>query len=397
MFKTEFKFPVMAIAIAITTMAVSSCNSHADKKEAMVEKWQKDTAKVNVPTAQTMLENGDVDQAREILEKCLKGDPDLIGANFLMGKVHFMQNRMDRAAEFFRKVIKIDRHLDQGWYWLGETAAKQGDHKDAIESYKKAMDINPSAAGYVVAIVDAYAAMEKYDQAVEFMAAKEKAFAGNSEFVIAHADILMRCGRKDDAIKVYQSGLLFNSDAVELMEGLGYCYMVEERWGDAVEIFEKLLAQETGNEQNGYLKMLSICSMNTGEYGRALGYLDRLDSENRDNAEFWLKSGQAALGAGQSKRAVACAKRALFLKAGWADATVLLGCGLYMDGEYKTAIETFADVIYNKKVSSFAWMMTGKCYQQLGDNSRAKKAFDKVETSQANTRMLGLLADAMEN
>jgi tetratricopeptide (TPR) repeat protein len=136
--------------------------------------------------------------------------------------------------------------------------------------------------------------------------------------------------------------------------------------------------------------------MNTGEYSRSLGYLDRFDPEKKQNADFWLKTGQAALGAGKAKRAVACAQKALFLNAGWADATMLLGCGQYMDGDYRDAIESFAGVVYNKKLSSFAWMMTGKCYQQVGDNEKAKKAFEKVDGPNANKRLLGFVADAME-
>jgi tetratricopeptide (TPR) repeat protein len=238
--------------------------------------------------------------------------------------------------------------------------------------------------------------MDNYDAAITLIVNKKKAFVGDTSMVIAHADMLTRSGKKDQAIKVYQNGLLFNSDAIELQEGLGYLYMVEKRWENAAKIFEKLLANERDRKNDEYLAILSTCSMNTGEYSRSLGYLDRLDPEKRQDADFWLKAGQAALGAGKAKRAVACAQKALFLNAGWADATMLLGCGQYMDGDYRSAIETFTSVVYNKKLSSFAWMMTGKCYQQIGDDKKAEKAFEKAAASNANERLLGFVADAME-
>jgi len=386
---------VAGITLAVT-ICCCGCNSYAKKKQSMVGKWQNDSANANIPVATGMLENGDIDQAIEKLQECIAGSPDLFEAHLLLGKAYFMQNRLVKANTSFAKALELDGQSAQGWYWLGETALRQGRYKAAIDCYDYAMQIDPSASAYVIAAAQAHADMDSYDTAIALLLEKKKAFVGDVAVVIAHADVLTRSGKKEEAIKVYQNGLLFNSDSTQLQKGLGYLYMVEKRWEDAAKIFEKLLAGAQDRKNEEYLRILSTCSMNTGEYNRSLGYLDRIDPEKKKDADFWLRTGQAALGAGRAKRAIACAQKALFLNAGWNDATMLLGCGQYMDGEYRNAIETFSRVVYNKKVSSFAWMMTGKCYQQIGDDKKAKKALEKVDTSVANERMLGFVTDAME-
>lgn len=386
---------VAGITLAVT-ICCCGCNSQAKKKQAMVEKWESNTANSKVPVARGLLENGQIDRAIETLHECIAGSSDLVEAHFLLGKAYFMQNRFVKANTSFAKALELDDKSAQIWYWLGETAARQERYQAAIDCYDYAMQLDSTVSAYVVAAAQAHAAMDNYDTAIALIGNKKKAFVGDTSMVITHADMLTRSGKKEDAIKVYRNGLLFNSDSPELQEGLGYLYMVEKRWEDAAKIFEKLLAEAHDRKNDEYLNILSTCSMNTGQYNRSLGYLDRLDPEKKKDADFWLRTGQAALGAGRAKRSIACAQKALFLNAGWADATMLLGCGLYMDGEYRTAIDTFSKVVYNKKLSSFAWMMTGKCYQQVGDDKRAKKALEKVDTSIANERMLGFVTDAME-
>ena len=393
MFKSKFVI-VAGIALAVT-ICCCGCDTRAKKKQALTEKWESDTAKNTVPVARGLLENGEIDQAIQILNECIAGSGELVQAHFLLGKAYFMQNRLVKANTAFAKTLELDDKLSEGWYWLGEIAARQERYKAAIDCYDYAIQIDPTVSAYVIAAAQAHASMENYDTAIALLVEKKKAFAGDTSMVITHADMLTRSGKKEQAVKVYQNGLLFNSDASELQEGLGYLYMVEKQWEDAAKVFEKLLANARDRKNDEYLRILSTCSMNTGEYNRSLGYLDRLDPEKKNDAEFWLTTGQAALGAGRAKRAIACAQKALFLKAGWADATMLLGCGQYMDGDYTNAIETFSGVVYNKKLSSFAWMMTGKSYQQIGDDKRAKKAFEKVDTSSANERMLGFVTDAM--
>jgi tetratricopeptide (TPR) repeat protein len=390
------KFVIIAEITLAVTICCCGCNSRAEKKQAMVEKWANDTAKSNVHVARGLLESGEIDQAIETLQQCIAGSDDLVEAHLLLGKAYFMQNRLVKANTSFAKVLELDDQLAQGWYWLGETAARQSRYKAAIDCYDYAIQIDPSVSAYVIAAAGAHAAMDDYDTAIALIVEKKKAFVGDTSMVIVHADMLTRSGKKDQAVKVYQNGLLFNSDAPELQEGLGYLYMVEKRWEDAARMFEKLLAAAQDRKNNEYLSILSTCSMNTGQYSRSLGYLDRFGPEKKQDAGFWLKTGQAALGAGKAKRAVACAQKALFLNAGWDDASMLLGCGQYMDGDYRDAIETFSGVVYNKKVSSFAWMMTAKCYQQIGDDKKAKKAFEKAAASNANERIREFVADAAE-
>jgi tetratricopeptide (TPR) repeat protein len=132
--------------------------------------------------------------------------------------------------------------------------------------------------------------------------------------------------------------------------------------------------------------------MNAGEYGRAVTYYDKLSVRQRDNEEVWLQMARAALGAGAAKRAAACASRALSLRPGWSDAIAVRGCAQYLESDYDAAIKTFSRVTASRKMGGFAWLMSGRCYQQLGRKDLADIAYDKASRLNPDSRLAGLLS-----
>jgi tetratricopeptide (TPR) repeat protein len=178
-------------------------------------------------------------------------------------------------------------------------------------------------------------------------------------------------------------------------ETLAYCYITDEQWDQAIKMFEKISASVDGEKKIACLQMLALCCMNAGEYGRAVTYYDRLSVSQRDNEELWLQMSQAALGAGAAKRAFTCAARALSLRPGWADAIAVQGCAQYLDNDYDTAIRTFGRLTANRKIGGFAWLMSGRCYQQLGRKDLADVAYEKASRLNPESRLVSLLAKSL--
>ncbi len=102
---------------------------------------------------------------------------------------------------------------------------------------------------------------------------------------------------------------------------------------------------------------------------------------------------QAALGAGAAKRASTCAARALSLRPGWADAIAVRGCAQYLNNDYDTAIRTFSRLTANRKIGGFAWLMSGRCYQQLGRKDLADRAYAKASRLNPESRLASLLTN----
>jgi len=202
---------------------------------------------------------------------------------------------------------------------------------------------------------------------------------------VAAAELMWRLGRNGRAIELYKQAMLMTSDNADIAELLGYCYIFDGKWDEAAEIFNGLLERcGDGPKKKLYLQAAALCSMSAAQYSRAATCYSRLAVDERDNAEIWVKIGQAALGAGATQRASMCGKKALALRPGYADAIALVGCAQYAAGDYDAAVKSFEEIAADKKNGGFSWLMRARCYEQLGAKSQAEHAYKKA--SEINPR-----------
>ena len=379
---------IVIVLLAAVCLCVSGCNDHSKKKQAMVDKWEYNKAMANMPVIEDLILKGQFKKAKQMLDESMSQEPDLYMSHFLMGQIHYMTDDLEKSEKCFKRSVELEDAFDKGWYWLGEVGRAENDLNAAVKNYKRAVELSPDNMEYVISLGHAYADKGDYDDALDVLDRKIKKFGSEASLVIAKADILVACGKKDEVVKVYQRALLSNSDSVELLEGLGYCYMGRQDWDKAEEIFERLMKISAADGKQVYLQILSDCCMNTGQYNKALGYLDKLNSVSKDDAEYWLKAGQAALGAKEGKRAIFCANRSLYLKPGWADAYILLGCGSYMVGEYQKGLDALSKVPDNLKQTDLVRIMTDKCLDKMGTRGQSEQEVEKVSNSEMKYQML---------
>ncbi len=377
--------------LAVLAMC-QGCSSYADKKMAAKMKWEKVSARARITVAKDLFENGRYEDARTPVRPCLASDPELADGHLLMGKLHYLDGRVGAAQSSMTTAVEYDEDLDQAWYWLGEIAQHNKQPATAMEYYDQAIRLKPVNTDYIIAIVQTYAAQGRYEDALALLEKKMVLLPGDVGLKVTAAELLQRLGKTAQAISAYNRAFLLDPDNMAVAESLAYCYITDEQWSQAIGIFDKISTSVDGKKKTACLQMLALCCMNAGEYGRAVTYYNKLSVSQRDNEELWLKMAQAALGAGSPKRAFACATRALSLRPGWADAIAVQGCAQYLGNDYDTAIRTFSRITESRKMGGFAWLMSGRCYQQLGWKDLADKAYEKASRLNPESRLVSLLA-----
>ena len=375
MFKRKL---ILALIAAILTSSFTGCNSEAEKRQAAKLRWQRQSATAKIPVAEDLLQNDQVDDALNVINECLAALDDNARAHLVKGKILYMKGKIAQADDSLNLAVKYDPELDEAWFWLGMLQQKTRDLKLSMKSYNKAMELEPSKAEYIVAVSDIYALQGDYEAAIKLLKYKSDLMQFNNDLKTALADLHLRRGNIDQAIEIYNRVLSRNPDDSDVIAAVGYCYVIDQQWAKASEVFEKLLDKTEGEKKQTYLEMLAAININNDEYGKAVKFYDSLVLSNRDNADAWLKMGHAALGANAPKRAMACAKRALNLRSCWADAIALKGCAQYLSEDYTQSLSSFERIRGNKDLSCFAWLMTGRCLRKIGEHEMASAAFKKA-------------------
>jgi len=371
------KITIAAITVVLAVCA--GCESQAQSKRAARQRWDKTSARIKLMLAQQQAEAGNYDRAVKAVQECLNTDPNNAAARGLYGKLLLGNGRRDEAIGQLDIALELDKKLHESWYWLGVAVEENRDYKKAYTLYKMALLLEPTNVDYILAVADVQAAQNNYSEAEKLLTRKMSALPRDVSLKVAAAELMGRTGKNERAIELYKQAMLMTGDNGDIAESLGYCYVFSDKWDEAAEIFDSLF-QQCRDEQKKklYLQVTALCSMNGGQYGRAVNCYSQLSIEERDNADIWVKMGQAALGAGAPKRAFTCGQKALALQPGYTNAIALIGCAQYAGGDYTAALRSFEKIAADKKNAGFSWLMRARCYEQLGQMYKAERAYKKA-------------------
>lgn len=380
---------MMLTAAVMLCGTLGGCATHAEKRQAVVERWEKTTAQGKLPMVESLIERGRIADAEKTLRESLDADPTSPHAHFLMGRVLLIEDRRDEARVSFAEAVSLDASYDAAWYHLGVLFDLDGNHKRAADAYHTALSLKPVETDYILAMAQSYIRAGHPEQARELLEDRLNRQPGNRDLLLGMADLSSRTGQPDQTIVYYEQILMADGKDLEVLESLGYCYAAKQDWNSAAQSFAKLLnlVKDDVHKQS-ILETLALCTFNAGRYGEAMKYYDRLSVQRRDDAEVWLNMAQAALGAAKYQRAEDNANRALQLKPSWPQGYAVLGSAQYLMGKYDEAIQSFSYACRDDAVGGYAWFMTGRCYARLGQTASAEAAYEKAGNLGADSPLM---------
>jgi tetratricopeptide (TPR) repeat protein len=384
-------------AITVTAIIVClgsvGCESHSESKKLAQKRWEKASAGIKLNLAQQKYENNCFDEAKRAVSECVIADPDNAQAHLLYGKLLLAEDKGTGAVRELRLAVELDEELGEGWYWLGLATQGPEQNQQTLFYYNKALALNPTNVDYVLAVAETYTEQEKPEEAIKLLEEKIAAMPREISLKAAAADLMWRAGENERAIELYKQAMLMKGDDSNIAEALGYCYIFSGRWSEGAEIFNKLIEQcQDEQKKKLYLQVAAFCSVSCAQYDRAVNCYNELSVEERDNADIWVKMGQAALGAGAAGRALMCGERALALQPGDVDAIALVGCAQYSMGDYTAAIKNFEKITSDEKNGGISWLMRARCYEQLGLNDEAGQAYKKALEIEPHSELGDFLA-----
>ncbi len=197
-----------------------------------------------------------------------------------------MIGNKEKALETFKKAFKVDSTLASVHFEIAKILRERKERSEALKHAKKAAAIDPSNFWYQKFLADLYTEYGSYEKAAEIYAKLRKKKDGNLELLYRHANALVRAGRREKAIAVY--------DSIESRTGLRPRITLQKqrlyrKMGENEKAIKELKRlTENFPEETKYYGIMAETYQKMGAEKKALETYDRLLEVDPDNGKAHL-------------------------------------------------------------------------------------------------------------
>jgi tetratricopeptide (TPR) repeat protein len=185
-----------------------------------------------------------------------------------LGTTYEQRKDYKNAIEAYKKAIQLDRDNLDAIRGLAENLLNDGQMDAALDQYKVIADANPEDAQTYLRIAEIYRKQEKYDLALESLKKAETMVPDSMEVPYNVALVYQAQGRSDEAAKILQDLLKKTekpdnnysqsdrSNRAVFIERLGRIYRDQSNHSAAVETFRKMLTLGDESAESGYQEII---------------------------------------------------------------------------------------------------------------------------------------------
>jgi tetratricopeptide (TPR) repeat protein len=185
-----------------------------------------------------------------------------------LGYTYEQQKQYKQAIESYRRAIELDRDNLDAIRGLAENLMNDGQTDAALEQYKVIADANPEDAQTYLHMAEIYRKSGKFDLALENLKKAEGMVQDSIEVPYNEAAVYQAQGRFDEAAQTLQDLLKKtekpdnsytqgerNNRAV-FLERLGTVYRDQAKYPEAVEVFRKMVPLGDDSAVRGYQQII---------------------------------------------------------------------------------------------------------------------------------------------
>ena len=207
-----------------------------------------------------LFEAGELEKAKEFFENFVKENSENSEAFYYLGRILFEENDLKKAEKQFKKAVKLEPNSSLYHTWLGHTYGnrinnviffkKMGMARNIKKQYEKALQLDPNNTDAIEGIITFHTEAPgivggSKDQAKQY--ANRLKVLDKYEGIRAFAKIYEKQKKYDLAEKEYKSAIIELPDKMDPRFSLGYFYQRREKFDNAFEVFEQMVADSSEN------------------------------------------------------------------------------------------------------------------------------------------------------
>jgi len=258
----------------------------------------------------------------------------------------------------------------------GITLRKSGKYQHAIESYNKAIELNPQYADAYNNRGFAYYLKGQHDRAIDDL---NKAIEIDPGFVLAYinrGNAYDDKGQSDRAIEDFNKAAAINPNSALIYYNRGLSYHRKKQYDKALEDFNKAIILDPNDAETYYSRGLVFDDKQ--QYNRAIEDYTKASTLDPNHVKAYNNRGNIYNNEGLHKRAIEDYNMAIQIEPNFALAYNNRGVVYDKEGKYDMAIEDFNRAIALNPNYADAYNNRGFVYIEKGNMTKAATDFQKA-------------------
>ena len=298
-----------ALGMVQTYLFLQNGEAALDELER-IRDFSKNPAKINLVRAQILINIGESDRAKQVLEDILK-DADIDQAKYLLGLILYQELNFDAALSVLRKIAPLSYEFKSASILQVRILEESLRHDEATAYLRKLLAAEESRLPVFYSLLSSLLLNNDKDQkALDVLAEGHKTFPQNETLLYEYAILLEQKKRHKDAMKRMQQLLLLNPNHADALNFVGYS------WADDNIHLQKALDYITRalelKPNSGYIHdSLGWVYYRLGDYEKALKELDTATQLQEDDPHIYEHLGDTYWKLNAPERAADAYRKAL--------------------------------------------------------------------------------------
>ena len=170
--------------------------------------------------------------------------PDSADTHAVLGFALLRLRRLDEAEKSLGRALDLDPRDNFALTIMGETARLQGRYDEALEWFRKALDVNRSYAPTFAGMGDALFELRRFEQAVPSLRAALSLRPYTPAAGVVHLLLgrsLQKLGQTEEAAEHYGQALKFNSRNTDALVRLALLRFGQKRYEEALDLYRAVI------------------------------------------------------------------------------------------------------------------------------------------------------------
>lgn len=330
----------------------------------------------DIDLAAGMMNEGQYEQAKEILIEIVRQNPDNVFVHFILGRAYTFLNQRHRAQEEFLQVIRLNPEYGDVRVCLGIVYLEEGEYEKALQVFTESLALNADQYEVYYNLGLTYTRLGEENKALEYFQ-QALAIKNDQPDIYNNMGVLLaNQGRIDEAIKAYTQAITLDSKNPKPYQNLAFFYQQQGQTEEAQKILSQAI-NHIPDDPDLYLTQASF-AMQMGDNQAAIHLYRDILKQDPKNLQAQLNLGLAYGSNGQTEEAIQEYEKVLQLNPQNAPAFFNLGVAYAKKQNLSTAINFYQQAIKINPGYLEASLNLGVLYQQQGNIREACEEWKKA-------------------